>query len=68
MFVGDSGNDQVMFQHFTHSVGVANIRDCAARLTHLPTLLRPVRAALGLPMWRVPFWQPAPDGLEALQR
>lgn len=35
-FVGDSGNDQVMFQHFRHSVGVANIRDCAARLTHLP--------------------------------
>ena len=26
VFVGDSGNDQAMFQHFTHSVGVANIR------------------------------------------
>ncbi len=37
VFVGDSGNDQAMFEHFTHSVGVANIRDCAARLTHLPT-------------------------------
>lgn len=36
VFVGDSGNDQAMFQHFRHSVGVANIRHCAARLTHLP--------------------------------
>lgn len=37
VFVGDSGNDQVMFEHFTHSVGVANIHACAAQLTHLPT-------------------------------
>ena len=36
VFVGDSGNDQAMFQHFTHSVGVANIRRFAAQLTHLP--------------------------------
>ncbi len=36
LFVGDSGNDQPMFQHFTHSVGVANIRHCAAALSHLP--------------------------------
>jgi len=36
VFVGDSGNDQPMFQHFKHSVGVANIRHCAANLTHLP--------------------------------
>jgi len=36
VFVGDSGNDQAMFQHFRHSVGVANIRRCAASLTHLP--------------------------------
>jgi HAD superfamily hydrolase (TIGR01484 family) len=36
VFVGDSGNDQAMFQHFTHSVGVANIRQFAAQLTHLP--------------------------------
>lgn len=37
VFVGDSGNDQPMFQHFVHSVGVANITHVAARLTHLPT-------------------------------
>jgi HAD superfamily hydrolase (TIGR01484 family) len=37
VFVGDSGNDQAMFQHFTHSVGVANIARFADQLTHLPT-------------------------------
>jgi len=36
VFVGDSGNDQPMFAHMRHSVGVANIRNCAASLTHLP--------------------------------
>ena len=35
-YVGDSANDQVMFQHFAHSVGVANILGVAAQLTHLP--------------------------------
>jgi HAD superfamily hydrolase (TIGR01484 family) len=37
VFVGDSGNDLAMFQHFTHSVGVANIARFADQLTHLPT-------------------------------
>lgn len=36
VFTGDSGNDQAMFQHFTHSVGVANIAKFAPSLTHLP--------------------------------
>ena len=36
VFVGDSGNDQSMFQHFKHSVGVANIQHVAAQLSHLP--------------------------------
>jgi HAD superfamily hydrolase (TIGR01484 family) len=36
VFVGDSGNDQAMFQHFTHSVGVANIRHFEAHMEHLP--------------------------------
>ena len=35
-FVGDSTNDQVMFEHFTHSVGVANVRRFEAQLKHLP--------------------------------
>jgi HAD superfamily hydrolase (TIGR01484 family) len=39
VFVGDSGNDQAMFQHFTHSVGVANIRRFESQLTHLPTYI-----------------------------
>ena len=36
VFVGDSGNDQAMFEHFPHSVGVANIARFAPQLTHLP--------------------------------
>ena len=36
VYVGDSANDQVMFQHFPHSVGVANIRRFADQLTHPP--------------------------------
>lgn len=40
-FVADSGNDQVMFQNFPHSVGVANVRRFAERLTHLPCYITP---------------------------
>ncbi len=36
-FVGDSSNDQSMFEHFPHSVGVANIARFASQLTHRPT-------------------------------
>jgi len=36
VYVGDSTNDQVMFEHFPHSVGVANIRRFEAQLTHPP--------------------------------
>lgn len=36
VFVGDSGNDVAMFEHFVHSVGVANIRQVAAGLSHRP--------------------------------
>ena len=36
VYVGDSTNDQVMFEHFTHSVGVANIRRFENDLKHLP--------------------------------
>jgi HAD superfamily hydrolase (TIGR01484 family) len=35
-YVGDSANDQLMFQHFGHSVGVANILGVAAQLAYLP--------------------------------
>ena len=40
-FVGDSTNDQVMFEHFTHSVGVANVRRFEAQLQHLPRFISP---------------------------
>ena len=41
VFVGDSGNDQAMFEHFNHSVGVANIRRFESQLTHLPRYISP---------------------------
>ena len=39
VFVGDSLNDQVMFQHFPHSVGVANVARFVPQLRHLPRYL-----------------------------
>ena len=36
VYVGDSTNDQVMFEHFPHSVGVANIARFVPQLTHRP--------------------------------
>lgn len=36
VYVGDSTNDQLMFQHFPHSVGVANVARFVPQLQHLP--------------------------------
>ena len=36
VYVGDSTNDQIMFEHFEHSVGVANIARFVPQLTHRP--------------------------------
>ena len=36
VYVGDSTNDQVMFQHLPHSVGVANIARFVPQLQYLP--------------------------------
>ena len=47
VFVGDSGNDQAMFEHFTHSVGVANIRRFEDQLTHLPPYITPSERGKG---------------------
>ena len=47
VFVGDSGNDQAMFQHFTHAVGVANIRRFAPQLTYLPRYITPSERGAG---------------------
>lgn len=47
VFVGDSGNDQAMFEYFTHSVGVANIRRFESALTHLPPYITPSERGAG---------------------
>lgn len=36
VYVGDSTNDVLMFEHFAHSIGVANIRRFEAQLSHAP--------------------------------
>jgi hypothetical protein len=36
IFIGDSPNDQPMFGFFPHSVGVANVREFAGRMSSLP--------------------------------
>ncbi|GAC1607595.1 MAG: HAD-IIB family hydrolase [Ramlibacter sp.] len=41
VYVGDSTNDAVMFEHFPHSIGVANIRRFSAQLIHPPTYMTP---------------------------
>jgi HAD superfamily hydrolase (TIGR01484 family) len=45
--VGDSGNDEAMFRHFRHSVGVANIRLAAARMQALPRYVTPGERGAG---------------------
>ena len=46
-YVGDSTNDQVMFEHFAHSVGVANIRRFEGQLTHPPRFITPSERGAG---------------------
>jgi HAD superfamily hydrolase (TIGR01484 family) len=47
VYVGDSTNDQVMFAHFPHSVGVANIQRFADQLTHPPRFITPSERGAG---------------------
>ena len=47
VYVGDSTNDQVMFQHFAHSVGVANIRRFEAQLAHPPRYIAQAERGAG---------------------
>ncbi len=47
VYVGDSTNDQLMFEHFPHSVGVANIRRFEAELSHLPRYITPSERGAG---------------------
>ncbi|MDI9335932.1 MAG: HAD-IIB family hydrolase [Gammaproteobacteria bacterium] len=36
LYVGDSKNDEMMFEHFIHTFGVANIKDYLSELDHPP--------------------------------
>jgi hypothetical protein len=47
MFAGDSPNDQPMFEFFPNAVGVANVRDMADLMTHLPAWITPSRGSEG---------------------
>jgi hydroxymethylpyrimidine pyrophosphatase-like HAD family hydrolase len=46
-FVGDSTNDALMFEHFAHSIGVANVRRFVAALPHLPRYVSPSERGAG---------------------
>jgi HAD superfamily hydrolase (TIGR01484 family) len=46
-FVGDSPNDEPMFRFFPRAVGVANIREFAARLKARPAYVTAARAGAG---------------------
>jgi HAD superfamily hydrolase (TIGR01484 family) len=47
LYVGDSSNDELMFQHFNHSVGVANIARFAPRMAHLPRYVTTLERGAG---------------------
>jgi HAD superfamily hydrolase (TIGR01484 family) len=47
VYVGDSTNDQLMFQHFALSVGVANVRRFVPQLQHLPRYITPSERGAG---------------------
>ena len=47
VYVGDSTNDQLMFEHFPHSVGVANIHQFDDQLVHWPRYETPSERGAG---------------------
>jgi HAD superfamily hydrolase (TIGR01484 family) len=47
VYVGDSTNDVLMFEHFPHSIGVANIRRFEAELSHPPVYITPAERGAG---------------------
>lgn len=47
LFIGDSPNDEPMFEFFNISVGVANIQSQLHRLKHLPTFVTPSQGGNG---------------------
>jgi hypothetical protein len=47
VFAGDSPNDAPMFGFFPNAVGVANVRDFAAEMDHLPRWITAARSGAG---------------------
>ncbi|MBC7605059.1 MAG: HAD family phosphatase [Ramlibacter sp.] len=47
VYVGDSTNDVLLFEHFPHSIGVANIRRFEAELSHPPKYITPSERGAG---------------------
>ena len=47
VYIGDSTNDQKMFERFPHSVGVANIARFVPQLAHLPSYVTPSARGAG---------------------
>jgi hydroxymethylpyrimidine pyrophosphatase-like HAD family hydrolase len=47
VFLGDSPNDEPMFAYFPLAVGVANVRDYAARMVALPAYISAGRSGAG---------------------
>lgn len=47
VFIGDSPNDSPMFAYFPHAIGVANIRDLADLVPHLPAYVTDGRSGEG---------------------
>ncbi len=47
VYVGDSTNDQLMFQHLPLAVGVANLRRFAGQLQHWPTYITQTERGAG---------------------
>ena len=47
VFVGDSTNDEVMFEAFSNSTGVGNLRRFEAQLAHRPRYITPSERGAG---------------------
>jgi hypothetical protein len=46
-YVGDSPNDEPLFESFRHTFGVANVRDFSAQMKHLPAYIAPSESGRG---------------------
>ena len=60
VYVGDSTNDQLMFEHFPHSVGVANIARFVPQLAHLPRYITQGERGAGFIELATHLLQPVP--------